>query len=74
MATLLFQSPVLQGEFLFYDDARFVVRNESIETLSNTGRPHTSWPALPGVTPATTCVPYSILFSVSNDPSRPVMP
>ncbi|MHC4938823.1 MAG: hypothetical protein ACYTHK_07640 [Planctomycetota bacterium] len=38
MATLLFQSPVLQGEFLFYDDARFVVRNESIETLSNTGR------------------------------------
>ncbi|MHC4408494.1 MAG: hypothetical protein ACYS0F_05770 [Planctomycetota bacterium] len=38
LATFLFQSPVLQGEFLFYDDARFVVRNESIDSLSNTGR------------------------------------
>jgi len=38
LATLLFQSPVLDGEFLFYDDARFVVRNESIEDLSNAPR------------------------------------
>ena len=38
LATVLFQAPLLEGEFLFYDDARFVVRNESIEDLSNTGR------------------------------------
>jgi hypothetical protein len=26
-------------------------------TVSKTGTPSTSWPPLPGVTPATTCVP-----------------
>jgi hypothetical protein len=36
--TLLVQAPVVNGEFLFYDDARFIVRNESIESLSNTLR------------------------------------
>ncbi|MEM8885258.1 MAG: hypothetical protein AAGD14_14415 [Planctomycetota bacterium] len=38
LVTLLVQSPALRGEFLFYDDARFVVRNEAIEDLGNTPR------------------------------------
>src|SRR5438045_28174 len=36
--------------------------------------PSTSWPPFPGVTPATTFVPYSRFLSVWNDPSRPVIP
>ncbi len=31
-------------------------------------------PPFPGVTPATTFVPYSIIWQVWNEPSRPVMP
>lgn len=38
LATLLVHSPAINGEFLFYDDARFVVRNKAIEDLGNTGR------------------------------------
>src|SRR3954453_255384 len=40
----------------------------------NTGTPSTSWPPLPGVTPDTTFVPYFLLLSAWNVPSRPVMP
>src|SRR5919204_617503 len=43
-------------------------------TVSKTGMPSTSWPPLPGVTPATTCVPYRRLRSAWNEPSRPVAP
>ena len=43
-------------------------------TVLNTGTPTWSVPPLPGVTPATTFVPYSIICSVWKDPSLPVMP
>src|SRR5829696_5963193 len=43
-------------------------------TVLNTGMPSTSWPALPGVTPATTAVPYSRLRRAWKRPSRPVRP
>src|SRR5690242_4624169 len=43
-------------------------------TVSKTGTPATFSPSLPGVTPATTFVPYSTICSVWNEPSRPVMP
>ena len=33
------------------------VASTASATESKTGTPSTSWPALPGVTPATTCVP-----------------
>src|SRR5262245_41847479 len=36
--------------------------------------PSTLWPALPGVTPATTFVPYALLRVAWKAPSRPVMP
>src|SRR5690606_22111495 len=36
--------------------------------------PSNVWPPLPGVTPPTTCVPYSIICRAWNEPSRPVMP
>ena len=39
-----------------------------------TGTPSTSWPPLPGVTPATTLVPYFIICSAWKRPSRPVRP
>src|SRR6478736_5509347 len=32
------------------------------------------WPPLPGVTPATTFVPYACIWVAWNRPSRPVMP
>jgi len=38
VATLLVQGSVLKGDFLFYDDARFVVRNRAIQDLGNTPR------------------------------------
>ena len=38
LATVLVHGSLIGGEFLFYDDARFVVRNESIDDLSNFGR------------------------------------
>ena len=38
LGTLLAQSWVVEGEFLQYDDARFVERNRSIDDLSNTAR------------------------------------
>ena len=41
---------------------------------SNTGTPSTVCPPLPGVTPATTFVPYSRIKRVRAWPSRPVMP
>ena len=40
----------------------------------NTGTPSTLWPPLPGVTPATTLVPYSRISRVRTLPSRPVIP
>ena len=40
----------------------------------NTGTSSTLWPPLPGVTPATTLVPYSRISRVRARPSRPVMP
>ena len=36
-------------------------RSTASATVSKTGMPSTSWPPLPGVTPATTCVPYALL-------------
>src|SRR5690606_34029215 len=36
--------------------------------------PSNVWSPLPGVTPPTTCVPYSIICAAWNEPSRPVMP
>src|SRR5262245_63652630 len=43
-------------------------------TVLNTGTPATDLPSPPGVTPATTFVPYSTIWVVWNDPSRPVIP
>ena len=43
-------------------------------TESNTGMPSTSAPPFPGVTPATTFVPYSRFRTAWNEPSLPVMP
>ena len=53
--------------------------NEFLECLErieaeNTGTPNTVCPALPGVTPATTFVPYSRISFVRARPSRPVIP
>src|SRR4051794_34499088 len=50
------------------------VRATASATVSNTGMPSTFCPALPGVTPATTDVPYARLRNVWNVPSEPVMP
>src|SRR5690606_24937397 len=50
------------------------VASRAAFTVSNTGLPNTHSPPLPGVTPPTTFVPYSIICSVWNSPSRPVMP
>ena len=45
-------------------------------TVSKTGTAPSSavWPPLPGVIPATICVPYSCIARLWNSPSRPVMP
>ena len=43
-------------------------------TVSNTGMPSSSWPALPGVTPATTVAPLATIRRVCLVPSWPVMP
>src|SRR3990172_9313526 len=43
-------------------------------TVSNTGTPSDVSPPRPGVTPATTLVPYSMQRCVWKAPSRPVMP
>ena len=43
-------------------------------TLLNTGMPSTSWPPLPGVTPATTLVPLATMRRVCLVPSEPVIP
>src|SRR5205823_13162375 len=43
-------------------------------TVSNTGMPSTDCPALPGVTPATTLVPYALLRRAWKVPSFPVSP
>ena len=43
-------------------------------TVSNTGTPSASSPPRPGVTPATTFVPYSIHRRVWKEPSFPVIP
>src|ERR671932_585532 len=50
------------------------VRATASLTVLKTGTPATSWPPRPGVTPATTLVPYSIICRAWNSPSRPVMP
>ncbi|MND06260.1 hypothetical protein D3C83_275320 [compost metagenome] len=36
--------------------------------------PSKVWPPFPGVTPATTFVPYAIICLAWNEPSRPVIP
>ena len=46
------------------------VSSTASATVSKTGMPSTSWPPLPGVTPATTCVPYCLLRVPWNRPSR----
>src|SRR5215210_3808868 len=43
-------------------------------TVLKTGMPSWVVPPLPGVTPPTTCVPYSTICFVWNVPSLPVMP
>src|SRR5918998_6360994 len=43
-------------------------------TVLKTGTPSCVVPPLPGVTPPTTFVPYSIICFVWNVPSLPVMP
>jgi hypothetical protein len=43
-------------------------------TLSKTGTPFAFSPPLPGVTPATTFVPYALICCAWNPPSRPVIP
>ena len=50
------------------------VASTAWRTVSKTGTPATVWPPLPGVTPATMLVPYSIICRAWNSPSRPVMP
>jgi hypothetical protein len=41
-------------------DAFAPVARTAASTVSNTGIPSIVWPPLPGATPPTTCVPYSI--------------
>ena len=43
-------------------------------TVSNTLKPSTSLPPLPGVTPPTILVPYSRQALEWNNPAEPVMP
>ena len=45
-------------------------------TVSKTGTvpSRATWPPLPGVIPATICVPYACIARLWNSPSRPVMP
>src|SRR3989454_5197533 len=50
------------------------LRRTASRTLSNTGTPSTFVPDLPGVTPATTFVPKSIIARVWNCPWWPVIP
>src|SRR5712691_4124299 len=50
------------------------VRSTASATVSNTGTPSTSRPPFPGVTPATTCVPYARFRRAWKAPSLPVMP
>ena len=50
------------------------VASAASATVSKTGVPSTESPPLPGVTPATTLVPYARLRSVWNAPSLPVIP
>src|SRR5262245_3310931 len=44
------------------------------KTVSKTGTPKVVWPPFPGVTPATSLVPYSMQFLEWNSPTLPVMP
>src|SRR2546427_13020876 len=55
-------------------DAFAPVASTASKQESYTGTPWTFSPAFPGVTPATTFVPYSNIFSVWNWPWWPVMP
>src|SRR5712691_8921378 len=55
-------------------DASAPVSLTASATVSKTGIPSTDWPAFPGVTPATTRVPYALLRSEWKAPSFPVMP
>ena len=50
------------------------VSSTACATVLKIGIPSRSVPPLPGVTPATTLVPYDRLRSVWNEPSRPVAP
>jgi hypothetical protein len=43
-------------------------------TVSYTGTPSSVWPPLPGVTPATSLVPYASEFLLWNMPASPVKP
>ena len=61
------------------NDAVAPVAATASATVSNTGMSVPSWavtvwPPLPGVTPATTWVPYSLLRSPWNLPCPPVSP
>ena len=51
-----------------------MARTASATVLKTGTLPSNVWPPFPGVTPATTLVPYSIIWRAWNDPSRPVMP
>ena len=51
-----------------------VARTASATVLKTGTLSSNFWPPFPGVTPATTLVPYSIICFAWNDPSRPVMP
>ncbi len=55
-------------------DAFAPVSRTASATVSKTGMPSWVVPPLPGVTPATTCVPYSRQARAWNVPSRPVRP
>src|SRR5436305_15029352 len=50
------------------------VSRTACATVSNTGVPSNTVPPLPGVTPATTLVPYSFAPLVWNAPVLPEMP
>src|SRR5213075_3262031 len=56
-------------------DVLAFVSSTASATVLNTGTASSNrWPPFPGVTPATTLVPYAIICLAWNEPSRPVIP
>ncbi len=55
-------------------EASAAVASTASATVLNTGRPRCSWPPLPGVTPPTIFVPYSMACSEWKVPCEPVKP